>query len=158
MAPMARPMITTTGSRNRNTAPRLRRRERRGARGNRGSTAISGAGTGVGVRETAAVATYARLAVKDKDSGRPLEPIAEKMNEMAKKYYDTSRPAYCAQHGFVDEIVPLAGLRGYLKAFAGCVYQNPQSICPKHLMLLPRLVRGRKRDPSINFRKRSRLR
>jgi glutaconyl-CoA decarboxylase len=92
--------------------------------------------------ETAAVATYARRALKEKDSGRPLEPIAQKMNEMAKKYHDTSRPAYCARHGFVDEIVPLKGLRSYLKAFAGCVYQNPRSLCPKHLMLLPRLIRG----------------
>ncbi|HET9351252.1 MAG TPA: carboxyl transferase domain-containing protein, partial [Burkholderiales bacterium] len=47
--------------------------------------------------ETAAVATYARRALKEKDSGRPLEPIAQKMNEMAKKYHDTSRPAYCAR-------------------------------------------------------------
>jgi glutaconyl-CoA decarboxylase len=92
--------------------------------------------------ETAAVATYARRAVKEKDSGRPLEPIAEKMNEMARKYHDTSRPAYCARHGFVDEVVALKALRGYLKAFAGCVYQNPRSICPRHLMMLPRLIRG----------------
>ena len=92
--------------------------------------------------ETAAVATYARRAVKEKDSGRPLGPIAEKMNEMARKYHDTSRPAYCARHGFVDEVVALEGLRGYLKAFAGAAYQNPASICPRHQMLLPRLIRG----------------
>ena len=92
--------------------------------------------------ETAAVATYARRAVKDKDSGKPLELIAEKMNEMARKYYETSRPAYCARHGFVDEIVELGALRGYLKAFAGSVYQNPKSTCPRHQMLLPRLIRG----------------
>ncbi len=92
--------------------------------------------------ETAAVATYARRAVKEKDAGRPLEPLAEKMNEMAQKYYDTSRPAYCAAHGFVDEIVDLTALRGYLKAFAGAVYQNPPSICPRHHMMLPRIIRG----------------
>ncbi|MFA6444538.1 MAG: carboxyl transferase domain-containing protein [Sterolibacterium sp.] len=92
--------------------------------------------------ETAAVATYARRAVKDKDAGKPLEPIAEKMNEMAKKYHETSRPDYCARHGFVDEIVDLKALRGYLKAFAGSVYQNPKSICPRHQMLLPRLIKG----------------
>ena len=92
--------------------------------------------------ETAAVATYARRAIKEKDSGRPLEPLAEKMNEMAKKYYDTSRPAYCARHGFVDEIVSLGALRGYLKAFAGAAYQNPTSICPPHLIMLPRLIKG----------------
>jgi len=49
-----------------------------------------------------AAAHYARRAVKDKDSGKPLEPIAQKMNEMAQKYYDTSRPAYCGGHGCVD--------------------------------------------------------
>jgi len=92
--------------------------------------------------ETAAVATYARRAVKDKDSGKPLEPIAEKMNEMAKKYYETSRPAYCAHHGYVDEIVDLKALRAYLKGFAGAVYQNPISICPRHQMLTPRIIRG----------------
>lgn len=91
--------------------------------------------------ETAAVATYARRAVKEKDSGRALEPIAQKMNEMARKYHETSRPAFCARHGFVDEVVALNSLRGYLKAFAGCVYQNPKSICPRHLMLLPRLIK-----------------
>lgn len=92
--------------------------------------------------ETAAVATYARRAVKEKDAGRPLAPLAQKMNEMAKKYYDTSRPDYCARHGFVDEIVDLSALRGYLKAFAGAVYQSPASICPRHHMLLPRVIRG----------------
>jgi glutaconyl-CoA decarboxylase len=92
--------------------------------------------------ETAAVATYARRAIKDKDAGKPLEPIAQKMNEMAKKYYDTSRPAYCARYGFVDEVVALSALRGYLKAFAGAAYQNPRSICPRHQMLLPRIIRG----------------
>jgi len=92
--------------------------------------------------ETAAVATYARRAIKDKDTGKPLQPIADKMNEMAKKYYDTSRPAYCAQYGFVDEIVDLKALRNYLKAFAGAVYQNPKSICPRHHMLLPRIIKG----------------
>ena len=92
--------------------------------------------------ETAAVATYARRAIKDKDSGKPLEPLAQKMNEMAQSYLDTSRPAYCARHGFVDEIVNLSALRGYLKAFAGAVYQNPKSICPRHQMLLPRIIKG----------------
>lgn len=92
--------------------------------------------------ETAAVASYARRAVKDKDSGKPLEPLAQKMNEMAQKYYETSRPAYGARHGFVDEIVNLKSLRGYLQAFAGAVYQNPKSTCPRHQMLLPRIIKG----------------
>ena len=92
--------------------------------------------------ETAAVASYSRRAIKDKDSGKPLEALAQTMNEMAQKYYDTSRPAYCARYGFVDEIVNLNALRGYLKAFAGACYQNPKSICPRHQMLLPRIIKG----------------
>ncbi len=91
--------------------------------------------------ETAAVATYARRAVKDKDSGNPLEPLVEKMNELARKYRDTSQPDYCARYGMVDEVVKLRDLRGYMKAFAGAVYQNPKSICPKHQMILPRIIR-----------------
>ncbi len=92
--------------------------------------------------ETAAVATYARRAVKEKDAGRPLDPVVDKMNELAKQYYDTSRPEYCARYGFVDEIVDLTALRSYLKAFAGAAYQNPKSICPKNHMLLPRIIKG----------------
>jgi glutaconyl-CoA decarboxylase subunit alpha len=92
--------------------------------------------------ETAAVASYSRRAVKDKDSGKSLEPLAKAMNEMAQKYLDTSRPAYCAQHGFVDEVVELKALRDYLKAFAGACYQNPKSICPHHQMMLPRIIKG----------------
>jgi len=92
--------------------------------------------------ETAAVAAYARRAAKDKEAGKPLQPIADKMNEMAKRYHETSQPEYCAKHGFVDEIVNLTALRGYLAAFAGAAYQNPKSICPRHQMLLPRVIRG----------------
>lgn len=92
--------------------------------------------------ETAASATYSRRLVKDKDSGKPLEPIIEKMNELAKQYYDKSRPAYCAKHGLVDEVVPMTEIRKYMAAFAGAAYQNPRSLCPHHLMMLPRLIRG----------------
>jgi len=92
--------------------------------------------------ETAAVATYARRAVKEKDAGRPLEPIVEKMNELAQRYRDTSGPLYCAHHGFVDEIVNLKELRSYLQAFAGAAYQNPKSICPRHQLILPRIIKG----------------
>ena len=92
--------------------------------------------------ETAAVATYARRAAKEKDAGRSLEPTIEKMNELAQRYRDTSGPLYCANHGFVDEIVNLSDLRFYLQAFAGAVYQNPKSICPRHQMILPRIIKG----------------
>jgi glutaconyl-CoA decarboxylase len=92
--------------------------------------------------ETAAVATYARRAVKEKDAGRPLEPIVEKMNALAQRYRDTSDPLYCARHGFVDEIVNLSDLRSYLQAFAGAAYQNPKSVCPRHQLILPRIIKG----------------
>jgi glutaconyl-CoA decarboxylase len=92
--------------------------------------------------ETAAAASFSRRLVKEKDAGRPLEPIIEKMNQMAQEYHDNSRPAYCAKHGFVDEIVSMPDIRKYLVAFAGAAYQNPQSICPQHQMMLPRIIKG----------------
>ena len=92
--------------------------------------------------ETAAVATYARRAAKEHAAGRSLDPVIDKMNALVERYYETSRPAYCARHGFVDEIVPLPDLRRYLQAFTGAAYQNPTSICPRHHMLLPRMIRG----------------
>ncbi len=92
--------------------------------------------------ETAAVATYARRLVKAKDRGEDLEPIIEAMNRLVRKYYETSRPEYCAKMGLVDEIVKLKDLRKYLKAFVNAVYQNPKSFCPLHHMLLPRVIKG----------------
>ena len=92
--------------------------------------------------ETAAAASFSRRLVKEKDAGRPLEPIIEKMNEQAKQYYDNSRPAYCAKYGMVDEVVKMNKLRDYLKAFAGACYQNPKSICPQHHLITPRVIRG----------------
>jgi glutaconyl-CoA decarboxylase len=92
--------------------------------------------------ETAAAASFSRRLVKEKDAGRPLEPIIEKMNEQAKQYYDNSRPAYCAKYGMVDEVVKMSKLRDYLKAFAGACYQNPKSICPQHHLITPRVIRG----------------
>jgi len=92
--------------------------------------------------ETAAVATYSRRLVKEKEAGRPLEPVIEKMNRLAKEYHDHSRPLFCAQNGLIDEIVPLSDLRKYLVAFAGATYQNPKSICPHHHLILPRIIKG----------------
>lgn len=76
------------------------------------------------------------------NAGRALQPIIDKMNQMAQEYHDNSRPIYCAEHGLVDEVVEMTALRKYLLAFAGAVYQNPKSICPQHQMLLPRVIRG----------------
>jgi glutaconyl-CoA decarboxylase len=64
------------------------------------------------------------------------------MNDLAQMYHDKSRPIYCANRGFVDEIVFYPDLRKYISAFAGCAYQNPVSICPHNHMMIPRIIRG----------------
>ena len=92
--------------------------------------------------ETAAVASYARRLVKEKDSGNPLQPVIDKMNELAQEYYNKSRPSYCAKMGLVDEIVSFGDIRKYLVAFANCSYQNPKSICPQHHLMIPRIIKG----------------
>lgn len=92
--------------------------------------------------ETSAVAMYVRRALKEKEAGRPLEPVVEKMNQLVEQYRQNSSPEFCARQGLVDEIVNLADLRSYLTAFAGAAYQNPRSICPRHQLLLPRIIRG----------------
>ncbi|MBI5578926.1 MAG: glutaconyl-CoA decarboxylase subunit alpha [Deltaproteobacteria bacterium] len=92
--------------------------------------------------ETAAAASYSRRLVKEKESGKPLEPVIEEMNRLVKSYHDKSRPVYCAQHGMVDEVARMTEIRSYLAAFAGAAYQNPRSICPQHQMMLPRIIKG----------------
>jgi glutaconyl-CoA decarboxylase len=92
--------------------------------------------------ETAAVASFSRRLVREKDAGRPLQPVLDQMNAMVEQYREQSRPAYCARRGFVDEVVRFEDLRRYMLAFAGAAYQNPKSICPHHHMLLPRLIRA----------------
>jgi glutaconyl-CoA decarboxylase len=92
--------------------------------------------------ETAAAATFSRRLVKEKDAGRPLDPVIDSMNELAQDYFNNSRPIYCAKHGFVDEVIPMTDIRRYMTAFAGAAYQNPKSICPQHQMLLPRSIKG----------------
>lgn len=92
--------------------------------------------------ETAAAASFARRLVKEKDAGRPIKPVMDKMNALVKDYYEKSRPIYCAKHGFVDEVVPFPEIRRYMVAFAGSAYQNPPSICAHHQMILPRIIKG----------------
>lgn len=92
--------------------------------------------------ETAAVASFARRLVKEKDAGKPLAPIIDKMNQTVKHYYDMSRPSYCAKMGLIDEVVKFADLRKYFVAFANCAYANPKSICPWHQMIMPRIIKG----------------
>jgi glutaconyl-CoA decarboxylase len=92
--------------------------------------------------ETAAAASFSRRLVKEKNAGRPLEPIIEEMNKLVQEYHDYSRPVYCAQHGLVDQVAKMTEIRKYLVAFAGAAYQNPKSICPQHQMMLPRIIKG----------------
>ncbi|MFP4036741.1 MAG: acyl-CoA carboxylase subunit beta [Desulfobacteraceae bacterium] len=92
--------------------------------------------------ETAAAASFSRRLVKEKDAGRPLQPVIDKMNQLAREYFEKSRPIYCANRGFVDEVVSLPALRQYIQAFAGCAYQNPTSICPHNHMMIPRIIKG----------------
>jgi glutaconyl-CoA decarboxylase len=100
---------------------------------------------------TAAAASFGRRLVKEKDAGRPLEPIIEKMNNLVKDYYKKSSPIYCAQRGFVDEVVCFPDLRKYIIAFTESAYQNPKSICPHNHMLLPRLVMQREFEVNVRL-------
>ena len=63
------------------------------------------------------------------------------MNALIEDYNEKSKPAFCAKQGFVDEVVDMPMLRNYIVAFAEAVYQNPESICPFHQMLIPRMIR-----------------
>jgi glutaconyl-CoA decarboxylase len=92
--------------------------------------------------ETAAAATFSRRLVKEKDAGRPLDPVIDSMNKLAQDYFNNSRPIYCAKQGFVDEVISMTEIRRYMAGFAGAAYQNPKSICPMHQMLLPRSIKG----------------
>jgi glutaconyl-CoA decarboxylase len=91
--------------------------------------------------ETAATAMYSRRLAKDKQAGKDLQPTIDKMNKLIEEYTEKSRPKFCAEHGFVDEIVDMTAMRNYVKAFASAAYQNPKSICAFHQMLLPRSMR-----------------
>lgn len=88
--------------------------------------------------ETAATAMYSRRLIKEKKAGRDLQPVIDKMNHLIQDWHEKSRPKYCAQRGWVDEIVDLPEMRCYMQAFTEAAYQNPREICPFHQMLLPR--------------------
>ena len=91
--------------------------------------------------ETAAAAMYSRRLVKEEAAGHDLEPTIEKMNHLIENYKEKSTPKYCAKIGLVDEIVEMNKMRAYIIAFAEGYYQNPDSICPIHQMLTPRIIR-----------------
>lgn len=91
--------------------------------------------------ETAAAAMYARRLVKEQKAGNDLQPTIDKMNRLIQEYSDKSRPKFCAKLGLCDEIVDMNDMRPYIQAFVNSCYQNPESICPFHQMLLPRVIR-----------------
>ena len=91
--------------------------------------------------ETAAAAMYARRLVKDEKAGKDLQPTIDKMNELIQDYAKKSSPKFCAKAGLTDEIVDMNDMRPYIQAIANACYQNPESICPFHQMLLPRVIR-----------------
>lgn len=91
--------------------------------------------------ETAAAAAFSRRLVKEKEAGRDIQPVIDKMNTLAQHYYDESRPMACAKRGFVDEIVNMNRIRDYMVGFARSAYQNPTSICPHHQMMIPRIIK-----------------
>lgn len=64
------------------------------------------------------------------------------MNDRAQDDHEKSRPLFCARTGLADEIVPIKDLRRYLMAFTGATGQDPKSICPRHPLILPRIIRG----------------
>ncbi|MGE4276498.1 MAG: acyl-CoA carboxylase subunit beta [Lawsonibacter sp.] len=91
--------------------------------------------------ETAAAAMYTGRLVKDQKAGKDLQDTIDKMNALIQDYNEKSKPLYCAKAGLVDEIVDMPMMRNYIVAFADSCYQNPDSICPFHQMLLPRTIR-----------------
>ena len=90
---------------------------------------------------TAANALYSRRLVKEKKAGNDLQPTIDKMNALIQDYEVKSAPAYTAKLGMVDEIVDMTEIRPYMQAFTEAAYQNPQSICPFHQMITPRVIR-----------------
>ena len=91
--------------------------------------------------KTAANAMYTGRLAKDQKAGKDLQPTIDKMNAMIGDYDTKSKPLFCAQAGLVDEIVDMPMMRNYIVAFADSCYQNPESICPFHQMLLPRTIK-----------------
>ncbi len=114
-----------------------------GPQGSTNAFSIGTAATEIDVMngETAASAMYSRRLAKDRKAGKDLQPTIDKMNALIQSFVDNSRPQACAKLGLVDEIVDMDKLRDYVIAFTEAAYQNPDSICPFHQMLLPRAIR-----------------
>ena len=92
--------------------------------------------------ETAAAATYSRRLVKEKDAGRPLEPIIDKMNDLASCTWIAAVRHSAPNAGSWMRPCRLPEIRKYMQAFTGACYQNPTSFCPLHHQMLPRLIKG----------------
>ena len=91
--------------------------------------------------ETAAAAMYARKLVKAEGNDAKIDSLIGDMNKMIEDYKAKSTPTYCAEQGFVDEVVRMTDLRKYIGAFVEAAYQNPKSICAFHHMITPRIIR-----------------
>jgi glutaconyl-CoA decarboxylase len=91
--------------------------------------------------ETAAAAMYSRRLAKDQQTGQDLQHTIDKMNKLIEEYVVKSKPSFCAENGYVDEVVNMTELRKYISAFTHAAYQNPKSFCAFHQMLLPRSLR-----------------
>lgn len=91
--------------------------------------------------ETAAAAMFTGKLAREHKAGNDLQPTIDKMNALIEEYNTKSTPYYSAVHGYVDEIVDMPMMRNYIVAFADSAYQNPESVCPVHQMLLPRTIR-----------------
>ena len=91
--------------------------------------------------KTAANAMYTGRLAKDQKAGKDLQPTIDKMNALIDDYDVKSQPLFCAQAGLVDEVVDMPMMRNYIVAFTDACYQNPESICPFHQMLLPRTIK-----------------
>ena len=95
----------------------------------------------VEIPKDTANAMYPGRLAKDQKAGKDLQPTIDKMNALIDDYDVKSKPLFCAQAGLVDEIVDMPMMRNYIVAFTDSCYQNPESICPFHQMLLPRTIK-----------------
>ena len=94
--------------------------------------------------ETAAVASFSRRLVKEKEAGRPLKPIIDQMNALARQYRDQSRPIYCALRGFVDEVVNLSA-RWTGSSVSGSVWIGLTDVLSEGPQVTPNALGGARR-------------
>ena len=93
----------------------------------------------VSTRGRYALRVMLELAQHGRDWYTALSSIASEQGISGK--YLESIISVLSKAGLVDEIVDMPMMRNYIVAFADSCYQNPESICPFHQMLLPRTIR-----------------